>query len=182
MDAVRLMKRLAAGDSDALRGLYERYSRAVFTVCYRSLGERTLAEDATQQTFFQAWRAASSFDVERDPGPWLYAIARRAAVDVYRRERRHRSSVASEVRADDPDIAVLPPSFEGMWEAWEVRTAVDRLTNEEQAVIKATVFLGLTHQETAECLGIPVGTVKSRSYRAHRRLADLLAHIREATA
>ncbi len=182
MDSVRMMKRLAGGDSDALRGLYERYGRAVFAVCYRSLGERTLAEDATQQTFLQAWRAAGTFDVERDPGPWLYAIARRAAVDVYRRERRHRSSVVSDLRADDPDIAVLPPSFEGMWEAWEVRTAVDRLTSEEQAVIKATAFLGMTHQEAAESLGIPVGTVKSRSYRAHRRLADFLSHIREATA
>jgi RNA polymerase sigma-70 factor, ECF subfamily len=182
MDAVRMMRRLAAGDPEALRPLYDRYSRAVFTVCYRSLGERTLAEDATQQTFLQAWRAASTFDVDRDPGPWLYAIARRAAVDVYRRERRHRSNVVADLRGEDPEIAILPPSFEGMWEAWEVRTAVDRLSSEEQAVIKATVFLGLTHQEAAESLGIPVGTVKSRTYRAHRRLADLLAHVREATA
>ncbi len=182
MDAVRMMRRLAAGDPEALRPLYDRYARAVFTVCYRSLGERTLAEDATQQTFLQAWRAASTFDVDRDPGPWLYAIARRAAVDVYRRERRHRSNFVTDLRGEDPEIAILPPSFEGMWEAWEVRTAVDRLSSEEQAVIKATVFLGLTHQEAADSLGIPVGTVKSRTHRAHRRLADLLAHVREATA
>jgi RNA polymerase sigma-70 factor (ECF subfamily) len=182
MESVRTMKRLAAGDNDALRLLYERYGRAVFTVCLRALGDRMLAEDAAQQTFFQAWRAASTFDVERDPGPWLYAIARRAAVDVFRRERRHRQGISTEERIDEREIAVLAPSFEGMWEAWEVRSALDRLTVEEQAVIKATLYLGLTHQETADTLGIPVGTVKSRTHRAHRRLADLLAHVREATA
>lgn len=176
------MKRMAAGDHDALRVLYDRYGRAVYTVCMRALGDRSLAEDATQQTFLQAWRAAATFDIERDPAPWLYAIARRAAVDVYRRERRHRQPLSSDERFDDREMAVLPPSFEGMWEAWEVRVAIDRLSAEEQAVIRATFFLGLTHQETADSLGIPLGTVKSRTHRAHRRLADLLAHIREATA
>ncbi len=182
MDSVRTMRRLAAGDPDALRTLYEGYGRAVFTVCLRALGDRTLAEDATQQTFVQAWRAASTFDQERDPAPWLYAIARRAAVDIYRRERRHRQPGFLDERNEDRDIAVLPPSFEGMWEAWEVRQAVDRLNAEERAVVRATFFLGLTHQETADSLGIPIGTVKSRAHRAHRRLADLLSHVREATA
>ncbi|MDP3984955.1 MAG: RNA polymerase sigma factor [Acidimicrobiia bacterium] len=182
MESKRMMKRLAAGDPDALQSLYDRYGRAVFTVCLRALGDRVLAEDATQQAFFQAWRGAYTFDVDRDPAPWLYAIARRAAVDVFRRERRHRQPFSIEERLDEREMAVLPPSFEGMWEAWEVRTAVDRLTVEERDVIKATFFLGLTHQETADTLGIPLGTVKSRTHRAHRHLADLLAHVREATA
>jgi len=177
MDSVRIMKRLAAGDADAVRALYQQYGRAVFSVCLRALGDRTLAEDASQQTFLQAWRAADTFDLQRDPAPWLYAIARRAAVDVYRRERRHRVD-----RVDEPDIVALPPSFEGMWEAWEVRNAVDQLTAEERAVIESTFFLGLTHEETAVRLGVPVGTVKSRAHRAHRRLANMLAHVREATA
>lgn len=180
MDSVRMMKRLAAGDADAVRALYENYGRAVFTVCYRALGDRILAEDATQQTFLQAWRAAETFDLGRDAAPWLYAIARRASVDVYRRERRHRAERLD--REDDPDIVALPPSFEGMWEAWEVRTAVDRLTPEERSVVEATFFMGMTHEETAQRLGVPVGTVKSRAHRAHRRLASMLAHLREATA
>ncbi|MGH8927914.1 MAG: RNA polymerase sigma factor [Acidimicrobiia bacterium] len=177
MDPVRMMRRLAAGDADAVQALYQQYGRAVFTVCLRALGDRTLAEDAAQQTFFQAWRAAESFDLKRDPAPWLYAIARRAAVDVYRRERRHRAD-----RIDDPEIVALPPSFEGMWEAWEVRKAVDQLTAEERAVIECTFFLGLTHEETAGRLGVPIGTVKSRAHRAHRRLAGMLSSVREATA
>jgi RNA polymerase sigma-70 factor (ECF subfamily) len=69
-----------------------------------------------------------------------------------------------------------------MWEAWEVRAAIDRLSEDERNVIEATHFKGLSHEEAAAELGVPVGTVKSRSHRAHRRLAGLLAHLREATA
>lgn len=171
------MRRFGNGDPEAVRELYERYGRAVFTVAFRSLNDRGLAEEAVQQTFLQAWRAAGTFDPERDPAPWLYAIARRVAVDLYRRERRHQSATG-----DDPEVAVLPPSFEGAWEAWEVRCALDSVPAEEREILRATHYLGLSHAETAERLGIPVGTVKSRSYRAHRRMAELLAHLREATA
>ncbi|MBA3361425.1 MAG: RNA polymerase sigma factor [Acidimicrobiia bacterium] len=177
MDSVRVMRRLAAGDPNALNSLYGQYGRSVFTVCYRALGDRSLAEEASQQTFLQAWRAARTFEVGREPGPWLYAIARRAAVDAYRRERRHRAD-----RLDDPEIVALPPSFEGMWEAWEVRRAIDLLTHEEAQVIKLTYLDGLSHEEAASQLGIPLGTVKSRSARARKRLSTMLAHLKEATA
>lgn len=63
-----------------------------------------------------------------------------------------------------------------------MRTALDNVSAEERAVLHATHYLGLTHEETAAHLGVPLGTVKSRSYRAHRRMADLLAHLNEATA
>ena len=171
------MRRFRDGDPGAVRDIYDRYGRAVFTVAYRALGDRSLAEEAVQQAFLQAWRAAGKFDPERDPAPWLYAIARRVAVDLYRRERRHESTDRF-----DTEVAVLPQSFEGAWEAWEVRSALDQVPEEEREILRATHFLGLTHDETAERLGIPIGTVKSRSYRAHRRLAGLLSHLREATA
>lgn len=173
----RVLRRFREGDPGAVRELYERYGRAVFTVAYRSLGDRSLAEEAVQQTFLQAWRAAGRFDPDRDPAPWLYAIARRVTVDLYRRERRHESAGSSET-----EVAVLSQSFEGTWETWEVRSALDRVPAEEREILHATHYLGFTHEETAERLGIPVGTVKSRSYRAHRRLAGLLSHLREATA
>lgn len=172
-----MMRRFRHGDPDAVRQLYDEYGRAVFTVALRSLGDRSLAEEATQNTFVQAWRAAPRFEVDKDPAPWLYAIARRAAVDIYRRERRHRLD-----RTDETEIVALPPSFEGMWEAWEVRRAIDRLTEEERQVIEATHYRGMTHEEAASALGVPLGTVKSRSFRAHRRLAGMLGHLREATA
>jgi RNA polymerase sigma-70 factor (ECF subfamily) len=171
------MSRFADGEPEAVRTLYSRYGRAVYTVAYGSLGDRGLAEEAVQQTFLQAWRGADRFESDREPGPWLYAIARRVAVDLYRRERRHQAT-----ERPDAEVAVLSPSFEGTWEAWQVRSALDELTEDEQAIMRATHYLGLTHEETAERLEIPLGTVKSRSYRAHKRMASLLAHLREMSA
>jgi RNA polymerase sigma-70 factor (ECF subfamily) len=171
------ISRFVAGDPDAVRHLYRAYGRPVFAVAYRILQERTLAEEAVQQTFLQAWRAAGRFDPERKVAPWLYTIARRVAIDLYRRERRHRSE-----DLEDAEIAVLPATFEGTWAAWEIRRALEQLPPEERAVLAATHYEGLTHEEAAAGLGIPVGTVKSRSHRAYRRLAELLSHLREESA
>jgi len=173
----RTLRRFSQGEDDAVRELYERYGRSVFTVAFAALGDRGLAEEAVQQTFLQAWRAADRFDPNRDPGPWLYAIARRVAVDLHRRERRHQS-----VESHEAEVAVLSPSFEGTWETWQVRTALDKLTEDERVIMRATHYLGLTHEETAERLGLPMGTVKSRSYRAHRKMAGFLGHLKERSA
>ncbi len=173
----RLLNRFAAGDPDAVRELFREYGRAVFTVAYGSLRDRGLAEEAVQLTFLQAWRAAERFDSGREPGPWLYTIARRVAVDLYRRERRHAGRETKE-----HDIAILPETFERTWEAWQIRLALDQMPAAQREVIEALHFHGLTQEETAAKLGIALGTVKSRSHRAHHRLAGMLSHLREATA
>ena len=173
------MERFAAGDHEAVRVVYGRYSKAIFTVAYASLRDHGLAEEAVQLTFLQAWRAAARFDAERDPAPWLYTIARRVAVDVYRRERRHLGRQTIDSAAD---IAVLPESFEQTWRAWEVRSAIEEMPENQRAVIEAVHYLGLSHEEAAQKLGVAVGTVKSRSHRAYRRLATALSHLDEATA
>lgn len=172
----RMRRRFRTGDPEAVRAFYEEFGRAVFAVALRALGDRGLAEEALQQTFLRAWQASSRFDPDRDPAPWLYAIARRVAIDIHRRERRHTAV------DEQPEIAVLPASFESIWELWEVRLCLDRLPAEERAVMRAIHYLGLTHREAAELLAVPIGTVKSRSHRAHRRLADMLSHLEEATA
>ncbi|HEX9643888.1 MAG TPA: RNA polymerase sigma factor [Acidimicrobiia bacterium] len=172
-----LNRRFTSGDPEAVRELYHVYGRPVYAVAYRILQDRGMAEETVQLTFLQAWRAADRFDATRELGPWLFTIARRAAIDVYRRERRHRTD-----ELGDRDVAVIPETFEGAWAAWQVRCALDELPGEERAVLQATHFEGMTHEEAARKLGIPVGTVKSRSFRAYRRLADLLSHLQEASA
>lgn len=168
------MAAFRAGDPEAVRALYRHYARPVATVARSVVGnDQALIDDVVQQTFTKAWRAAQSFDGARRFAPWLYAIARRTAIDAVRAERRPtRGGHEPEV-----DVAVPPPSIEQTWEAYEVRRAIDALPPDEQAVVKLGHLLGLTHPEIAEQLGIPVGTVKSRSYRAHRRLAASLAHL-----
>jgi RNA polymerase sigma-70 factor (ECF subfamily) len=171
-DDAELAQRFAAGDEEAVTAVYRRYAGPILTVAMGTLGRRDLADEAVQTTMLKAWRAAGSFDTSRELAPWLYAIARRVAIDIYRRESR----VSADELGDD-DVAVVPLSFERTWEAWEVRTALDKLPPDEREVVRLSHLVGMTHQQIAEQLGVPLGTVKSRSSRAHRRLAGLLSHV-----
>ena len=100
-------------------------------------------------------------------------IARRTAIDVWRRESRPTQGG----HAAEQDAPVVLPGIEGVWEAWEVRCAVDALPEDEREIVRLAHFGHLTQTEVARTLGLPVGTVKSRSHRAHRRLAGLLRHV-----
>ena len=167
------------GDPDAVRAIYREYGRLVYSVAYRSLGNRELAEDATQQTFLQAWRAASTFDPGRELGPWLATITRRVAIDISRRERRREHDALDDVSSSEAALVSDPPDVVRSFEAWELRRAIDDLPAEERELVELHHLQGLTHTEIAEHLSVPVGTVKSRSFRAHRRLAARLGHLRE---
>jgi RNA polymerase sigma factor (sigma-70 family) len=174
-----LAVRFAAGEADSVGDAYRAYGRLVYAISYRVLGDASLAEDATQQTFVQAWQNAASFDPSRSLGPWLATIAGRVAIDIYRRNRRHRQARnVDDLDVNDPALASLPPSAEGIYDAWQVRRALDALPDQDRELIRLQHFRELTHTEIAEHLAIPVGTVKSRSFRAHRRLAGLLGHLR----
>lgn len=171
--------RFRRGDPDAVRAVYRAYAGLVFAVALGALGRRDLAEESTQQTFVKAWRAAASFDTTRDLGPWLATIARRTAIDLHRREARRPTTSLDEVPAAAPGMVELPVGVERSYEIAEVRAAVDTLPPDEREIMRLQHLEGLTHAEVAERLGPPVGTVKSRSFRAHHCLASLLGHLRE---
>jgi len=174
-----VMEAFRRRDPEAVRVLYREYGRLVYAVAHRVLGRRDLAEDAVQQTFVNAWQAADRFDVTRDPASWLATIARRSAIDVYRREQRRPASDLADVATDDPAVVSLPPDLGAVEAVWHVRRAIDELAPDEAAVVRRQHLDGMTHSEIADELGIALGTVKSRSHRAHRRLATLLGHLRE---
>ena len=163
-----------AGQPDAVRAVYQQFARPVATVARSVVGnDQSLIDDVVQQTFTKAWQAAHTFDQSRELAPWLYAIARRTAIDQVRSERRPtRGDHEPEV-----DVAVPPASLERTWEVFEVRRAVEQLPPDEREIVRLGHMVGLTHPEIAQRLGIPVGTVKSRSHRAHRRLSQALAHL-----
>lgn len=168
-----LVSRFRAGDEEAVRAVYRRYSGAIATVARSILRSPELVEEVVQQTFLKAWRAAATFDPDRELAPWLYAIARRTAIDVHRRESRPTASDHEE----EADVAVAAVSFDRTFEAYEVRRAIDSLPDAEREVVRLSHFVGMTHAEIAERLSIPIGTVKSRSGRAHRRLLSALGHL-----
>ena len=166
-----LIQRAADGDRSAFELLYRRYARPVFGLALRRLGDRGRAEDAVQETFASIWRAARSYRPERGPGaPWLYAVARNAIID--------RSRARNEPPAEAPDEASPEPGpperVEADWTAWRVHRALEELSPNERAVIELAYWSGLSQSEVAEYLGIPLGTVKTRTRAALTHLANQL--------
>lgn len=173
-----VLEAFGRGEDAAVRAVFREYAGLVHAVALRVLGRRDLAEEATQQTFVRAWRAAASFDADRPLGPWLATIARRVAIDVHRREARREASDLGDVPSAHAAVVTLPPSVDAVHDAWAVREALEDLPDDEREVVRLQHLEGFSHSEIAERLGVPVGTVKSRSFRAHKRLAVRLGHLR----
>ena len=132
-----------------------------------------LTNEVVQETFLTAWRVASTFDASRDLAPWPYTIARRTAIDTLRRKRRPTTGGQS----PEVEVAIDAPAFETTFQQFQVRRALDDLPDGEREVVRLSHLVGLSHPEITDRLGVPVGTVKSRSARAHRRLAAALSHL-----
>jgi RNA polymerase sigma-70 factor, ECF subfamily len=166
-----LIRRIARRDANAFETLYHRYARPVFGLALRRLGDRMRAEDAVQETFAAVWRSARTYRAERGAGaPWLYAVARNAIVD--------RSRSRSEPPAEVPDTPATEPGPEERAEesyvSWRVHRALETLPEAERDVIELAYYGGLSQSEVADFLGIPLGTVKTRTRSGLGRLADQL--------
>jgi RNA polymerase sigma-70 factor (ECF subfamily) len=179
-DDSSLAERFRDRDTGALRTVYRCYARRMHTIARAMVRDRHEADDIVQQAFLQAWRAADRFDPSRALGPWLFQITRRACIDAYRRERRRPHLTANTITEDLP--ANEPPGLEQLWERWEVRRAVDQLPPFERDLVRLAHVDGLTHREIAERLDTPIGTVKSRAFRAYRHLRTALSNLAPATA
>ena len=166
-----LIRRVAKRDANAFETLYHRFSRPVFGLALRRLGDRMRAEDAVQETFAAVWRSARTYKPERGAGaPWLYAVARNAIVD----RSRNRSEPPAEV-PDTPSLEIGPDErAERSYVSWRVHRALESLTENEREVIELAYYGGLSQSEVANFLGIPLGTVKTRTRAGLGRLADLL--------
>jgi RNA polymerase sigma-70 factor (ECF subfamily) len=167
-----LLQRIADGDSAAFDTLYRRFARPILGLALRLLRDRSRAEDAVQETFAAIWRSAASYRPDRGPGaPWLYAVARNAIID---RARARRDTTF----ADPPDEASgadgPPERAESAYTSWRVHRAVHDLPPSEREVLELAYWGDLSQREVAEFLGIPLGTVKTRTRSGLARLADLL--------
>ena len=160
-------------DEAAFDEFYERYARAVYAVVRRLIGDHARSEDVVQEAFTNVWRAAAGYRRERGRVTgWLFAIARNAAFDALRVR-----SAAGQLEV--PDLADDGPRpDERAWaaeEAFRVHAAVDGLSDREREVIELAYFGGFSQSEVAARLGVPLGTVKTRTRRALAHLADRLA-------
>jgi RNA polymerase sigma-70 factor, ECF subfamily len=169
-----LITRVGSGDRTAFEALYRRYSRPVFGLALRRLGDRGRAEEAVQETFASVWRAAGSYRPERGPGaPWLYAVARNAIVD----NGRARREPPVEGVEEKADVDTPAERAESGWVAWRVHAALAELPDGERVVLELAYWGERSQSEIAEFLSIPLGTVKTRTRTGLARLADMLEDV-----
>jgi RNA polymerase sigma-70 factor (ECF subfamily) len=159
-----LMSLVGDGDAGAFAGLYDRHSRAAYSLAYRMMGERQAAEDLVQEAFLKLWRAAGSYRTQRGSvRTWVLSIVHHRGIDQLR-------SAASRRRTQDRAEATAPTSqpSEAFAETWrssqreQVREALRGLPLEQLKVLELAYFSGYTHVEIADLLDLPLGTVKGR--------------------
>ncbi len=169
--SIGLSERLASGDDTALRELYERWGRVVYTVALRALGNPHDAEDVTQQVFLSAWRGRHTFDPTRgEPGAWLIGITRRRIADLYAARSREPALARTEVPLD----TAAPARDETARVV--LADAVDALGDPRRTVVRMAFFEDRTHDVIARELSMPLGTVKSH---IRRGLVQLRAALKE---
>lgn len=152
------------GESEAFASLYDRHSRAAFSLAYRMMGERQSAEDLVQDVFLKVWRSAGSYRVERGSvRTWILSIVHNRGIDKLRSsasQRRTQDKVEAEATKSQPSDAFA--------EAWrntqrdQVREALQTLPPEQLKILELAYFSGYTHMEISELLDLPLGTVKGR--------------------
>ncbi len=155
------MEGLLAGNEEAVRVLYARYARPIFTLGLRLLGSVEAAEELTQDVFLAAWRKAARFDPARGRlSTWLMTIAHNLAVDRLRHETG--STRPQLVLVEDVPEVVGASEDDAVIERDAAVRALASLSDAEKRLLARAYFGGLTAREIAEADGIPLGTVKTR--------------------
>lgn len=176
-----LLAGMARREEASLRELYRRYGPASFGLALRVTRDRSFAEDVVQEVFLAAWERASVFDDARGSvRSWLLTQIHHRAVDRVRRESATRRRNLT-LTLPDPDQEPTAPDehvAEGDWlrrRREAVRAALVHLPREQQEALQLAYFEGCTQREIAERVGVPLGTVKSRTITAMRALRAKLA-------
>jgi RNA polymerase sigma-70 factor (ECF subfamily) len=178
-DDVALIRRMCEADETALGALYDRWVRALYSLVVHLLKDPDEAEDIVEETFWQAWRKASSYEPSKGAvSTWLLTIGRRKALDRIRAKKRQKEDPIG----PDQSFADLPspendPSqdAEGRELREHVRSALRELPQEQREVLELGYFRGMSQSEIADATGQPLGTVKTRMRLAMQKLREPLS-------
>lgn len=158
----------AHADERVLAELYHEHGAALMSFALRLVDDRGTAEDVVQETMLRSWKNLDAIDPSRgNPRAYLFTIARNLVVDLWRAESRRPRLVTDERAVADQSVE---DRADALIDAYVVEQALQRLSTEQRAVVDELYFRGATVNQTAQLLGIPPGTVKSRAYYAVRVL------------
>jgi RNA polymerase sigma-70 factor (ECF subfamily) len=181
---VALIRRVCEADEAALGALYDRWNRSVFSLVLQVLKDPDEAEDIVEETFWQVWRKAPSYEPSRGAvSTWLLTIARRKALDRLRaRSRRREESLDANtgflnLQSSAPDPSQLA---EGAERRADLAQALNDLPVEQRRVLELGYFSGMSQSEIAGAIGEPLGTVKTRMRLAMQKLREPLTMHRES--
>ena len=160
-----LIPLMARGEAQAFEAIYERHSGAAYSLAYRMVGTRAVAEDVTQEAFLNLWRSGAHYDrVRGSVRTWILGIVHHRAIDALRRatvhDKRRTSDEGIEERLASPQRTDVEAARRE--EAATVREAMGTLPPEQVQVIELAYFGGFSHSEIAELLNTPIGTIKGR--------------------
>lgn len=178
IDELRLVERLRARDQGALDTLYERYSKVVYAIALRIIGQPADAEDVVVDSFWQVWQQAESYDSTRGQlRTWIVTIARSRALDRLRAMRRSPLAGAEEVNVAGREMAADDDPEQSAWLSQQsaiVRGALAALPREQRQALELAYYHGLSQSEVAERLGEPLGTIKTRMRLGMMKLREQL--------
>ena len=177
VDDLDLIRRMQAGDDDAVRDLYAQYGQRLYAYALRLTDDPATAEDVTQNTLVTAWQTARNFRAEGRLIAWLLGIVHHTAMKAIRNRTNYLDDVAEEsIREDQPSPEEQAQvKDERRW----VRQGMQSLSPEHRAVLELIFYQELTLNEVAQVLGVPLGTVKSRLSYARNHLRVVLARTEE---
>lgn len=178
MSELEMIQGALAGERDAFTGLVNTYQAAVFNLCYRMLGDRCEAEDATQEAFLRAYSQLYRYDVERPFKTWLFSIAAHYCIDRLRRRRIIWMGIDDEPIQYHPALRESSPGPQEMAERGERRDGVQallqRLSPQDRAAILMRYWYDLSYEEIADATGVSISSVKSRLHRARVSLGEMM--------
>jgi RNA polymerase sigma-70 factor (ECF subfamily) len=173
IDETELVHRAKNGERDAFSELVRIHAQGVMNVVYRMCGDAQIAEDAAQETFIQAWLHLGSYRPQTSLRSWLYRIAVNAATDMLRKEKHILPTPLEDLPLQDPQPGPEALFFQEQRTVM-VQQAILSLPEASRVVLVMREYEGMSYQELAESLNIPVGTVMSRLNYARKALRDKL--------